>query len=84
MRALKALIALLFLLAGAVLGVLNQQTVVIDLLFSQMQARLGLLVLSCVFFGALIGGALASLGLLFNKAPVLPTKPIAPESDTKP
>lgn len=71
MRALKALIALMFVLAGVVLGVLNQQTLLIDLLFTQVQARLGLLVLSCVFIGALIGGALVSLGLLTKKRPAL-------------
>jgi uncharacterized integral membrane protein len=71
MRALKALIALMFVLAGVVLGVLNQQTLLIDLLFTQVQARLGLLVLSCIFIGALIGGALVSLGLLTKKRPAL-------------
>jgi uncharacterized integral membrane protein len=84
MRALKALIALLFLLAGAVLGVLNQQTVVIDLLFSQMQVRLGLLVLSCVFFGALMGGALVSLGIIFKKTPLLPSKSNTAENGPTP
>lgn len=62
MRALKAIIALLFVLAGIVLGALNQQVISVDLFFAHYQAHLGLTLLLCVLAGAVIGGALASLG----------------------
>ena len=42
MRALKAIIALLFVLAGIIIGALNQQSVDIDLLFFHYQAHIGL------------------------------------------
>ncbi|MCE2868664.1 MAG: lipopolysaccharide assembly protein LapA domain-containing protein [Gammaproteobacteria bacterium] len=67
MRALKAIIALLFVLAGITLGALNQQTISIDLFFVRYQAHLGLALLLCVLAGAVIGGALASISLLTDK-----------------
>jgi lipopolysaccharide assembly protein A len=68
MRALKAIIALLFVLAGIVLGALNQHVVAIDLFFARYQARVGLILLLCILGGAIIGGALVSVGLLASKA----------------
>ena len=41
MRVLKALIALLFAVAGLLIGALNRQTVDIDLFFTRIQAHLG-------------------------------------------
>ncbi|MEY3068978.1 MAG: hypothetical protein RLZZ456_677 [Pseudomonadota bacterium] len=67
MRALKAIIALLFVLAGIALGALNQQTISIDLFFVRYQAHLGLALLLCALAGAVIGGALASISLLTDK-----------------
>lgn len=67
MRALKAIIALLFVLAGISLGALNQQTISVDLFFARYQAHLGLALLLCVLAGAVIGGALASVGLISSK-----------------
>ncbi|MEY3373177.1 MAG: hypothetical protein RLZZ537_1645 [Pseudomonadota bacterium] len=67
MRALKAIIALLFVLAGIALGALNQQTISIDLFFVRYQAHLGLALLLCVLAGTVIGGALASISLLTDK-----------------
>lgn len=72
MRALKAIIALMFAMAGILIGALNQQTVEINLGFSHYQSRLGLLLLLCVLFGAVLGGALASLGLLLRGGAWLP------------
>ncbi len=67
MRALKAIIALMFVIAGIIIGALNQQSVEIDLFFFHYQASLGLVLLLCVLAGALLGGALASIGLLLAK-----------------
>lgn len=67
MRVLKALIALLFAVAGLLIGALNRQTVDIDLFFTRIQAHLGLVLLLCVLAGAVVGGALASVGLLLNR-----------------
>lgn len=67
MRALKAIIALMFVIAGIVIGALNQQSVAIDLFFFHYQASLSLVLLLCVLAGALLGGALASIGLLLAK-----------------
>ena len=70
MRALKAIIALLFVLAGIGIGALNQQTISVDLFFARYQAHLGLALLLCVLAGTVIGGALASLSLLTDKRSV--------------
>ncbi len=67
MRALKAIIALLFVLAGLVVGALNQQLVDIDLIFIHYQAHFGLALIISVLIGALIGGALVSASLLFKQ-----------------
>ena len=67
MRALKAIIALMFVIAGIIIGALNQQSVEIDLFFFHYQAQLGLVLLLSVLGGALLGGALASIGLLLAK-----------------
>ncbi|WP_395771628.1 lipopolysaccharide assembly protein LapA domain-containing protein [Arenimonas sp.] len=80
MRALKAIIALLFVLAGISLGALNQQTISIDLFFVRYQAHLGLALLLCVLAGAVIGGALASISLLTDKAAVPKSAKTIPES----
>lgn len=79
MRALKAIIALLFVLAGIALGALNQQTITIDLFFARYQAHLGLALLLCVLAGAVIGGALASISLLADRRSML--KPVKAASE---
>lgn len=66
MRTLKAIIALLFAITGILIGALNQQVVDINLVFTHYQAHLGLVLLLCVLFGAVLGGALASVGLLLR------------------
>lgn len=87
MRTLKAIIALLFALAGILIGALNQQVVDINLVFMQYQAHLGLVLLLCMLFGAVLGGALASVGLLLRSAQWPPGKPqnrSEPMQDSKP
>ena len=66
MRTLKAIIALLFAVTGILIGALNQQVVDIHLIFTHYQAHLGLVLLLCMLFGAVLGGALASVGLLLR------------------
>lgn len=66
MRAIKAIIALLFAIAGILIGALNQQVVDINLIFMDYQARLGLVLLLCLLSGAVLGGVLASVGLLLR------------------
>ena len=79
MRALKAIIALLFVLAGIALGALNQQTISVDLFFARYQAHLGLALLLCVLAGAVIGGALASVGLISGRTPAPKAAPMRTE-----
>ena len=67
MRALKAIIALLFVLAGIVIGALNQQSVDIDLFFFHYQSHIGLALILSLLSGAVIGGALVSISLLFKQ-----------------
>ena len=81
MRALKAIIALMFAMAGILIGALNQQVVEINLGFNHYQANLGLTLLLCVLVGAVLGGALASLGLLLRDGRWLPAKPQGAQSD---
>ena len=69
MRTLKAIIALLFALTGILIGALNQQVVDIHLIFTHYQAHLGLVLLLCMLFGAILGGVLASFGLLLRGNP---------------
>lgn len=69
MRTLKAIIALLFALTGILIGALNQQVVDIHLIFTHYQAHLGLVLLLCMLFGAILGGVLASVGLLLRGTP---------------
>jgi uncharacterized integral membrane protein len=79
MRALKAVIALLFVVAGIFLGALNQQLIEIDLFFTLYQAPLGLTLIVSLLIGAIIGGALASFSLYLSrnskKAPVSKAQP---------
>ena len=66
MRAVKAVIALFFIIAGIIIGALNQQVVEIDLFFAHTQAHFGLALLISLLIGALLGGALVSFSLLFK------------------
>ncbi len=64
MRPLRILIALLFVALGAAVGGLNPQRVALDLGFAGIEAGLGVLVLSALLVGALIGGLILSLGVV--------------------
>ena len=64
MRLLKILIALLFVAFGAAVGGLNPQRVALDLGLAGIEAGLGVLLLSALLLGALIGGLILSLGVV--------------------
>ncbi len=68
MRAIKAIIALLFVVSGIFLGALNQQVVEIDWFFAHYSAPLGLSLILCLLIGTILGGALSSVSwFLKNK-----------------
>lgn len=56
MRLIKALIAFCFVVLGVIFGALNRQHVHVDLWFETMDARLGLVLLTVLLLGALVGG----------------------------
>jgi uncharacterized integral membrane protein len=56
MRLLRALIALLCLLLGLVLGVLNADPVAVDLGLIEVRAGLGVILLCTLSAGVLLGG----------------------------
>lgn len=65
MRLLKALIALLFVVAGVLFGALNRATVDIELGFHTITgASLGTTLLCAVLAGALLAGAVLSVGVI--------------------
>src|SRR5690606_11552347 len=55
MRLIKSLIALCFVALGVVVGALNKQPVVVDLWLREVQGRLGLVLLTVLLAGALLG-----------------------------
>ena len=56
MRALRALLAVLFLGVGLAIGALNPQAVAIDLGFSILHASLGVALLLTLLAGVIAGG----------------------------
>ena len=56
MRPFRALIAIVFLAAGVVIGALNAQPAVLDLGISKVQAGLGVILLTTLLAGVLLGG----------------------------
>jgi putative membrane protein len=56
MRPLRALIAIVFLMLGLVLGVLNAQPAIVDLGVIEVRAGLGVIVLCALSAGVLLGG----------------------------
>ena len=66
MRAIKAIIALLFVVSGIFLGALNQLVVEIDWFFAHYSAPLGLSLILCLLIGTILGVALSSVSWFFN------------------
>jgi lipopolysaccharide assembly protein A len=56
MRPLRALVAVLFLIVGIVLGALNPTPVAVDLGLFHIRAGLGVVLLSTLLAGVLVGG----------------------------
>ena len=72
MRALRALLAVLFLGVGLAIGALNPQPVAIDLGFSILHASLGVVLLLTLLAGVIAGGlVLAASTLLPRRARLL-------------
>lgn len=65
MRLIKSLFALCFVVLGVVFGALNKQLVHVDLWFATMDSRLGLLLLSVLLAGALIGGVVVMASVVW-------------------
>jgi lipopolysaccharide assembly protein A len=56
MRPFRALIAIVFLAAGVVIGALNAQPAIVDLGIAKVQAGLGVILLGTLLVGVLLGG----------------------------
>lgn len=56
MNTVRLLIALFFLAAGLVIGVLNTQPIVLKLLFTDIPTSSGVAIILSLLFGVLIGG----------------------------
>jgi len=65
MRLIKALFALLFIAFGVIFGALNKQTVHVDLWLRSFDVRLGLILLTVLLAGALIGGLVVTAGVVW-------------------
>ena len=65
MRFFKALFALLFIAVGVVFGALNQAQVHVDLWFRAFDARLGFTLLAVLLSGALLGGLVVTVGVVW-------------------
>ena len=65
MRLIKSLIALCFIAMGVIFGALNQQAVHVDLWLRSFDSRLGLVLLSVLLLGALLGGLAVTAGVVW-------------------
>jgi uncharacterized integral membrane protein len=65
MRVIKSLLAVLFVLAGVAFGALNRQSVHVDVWLRGFEMRVGLLLLTVLLCGALLGGAAVTVGVVW-------------------
>jgi lipopolysaccharide assembly protein A len=65
MRLIKSLIALCFVAMGVIFGALNRQPVHVDLWFRSFDGRLGLVLLTVLLLGALLGGLAVTAGVVW-------------------
>ncbi len=65
MRLIKSLLAIAFVLIGLVFGALNRQLVHVDVWISTFSLQLGLLLLSVLLVGAMLGGAAVTAGVVW-------------------
>ena len=75
MRALRALLAVLFLGVGLAIGALNPQSVAIDLGFSILHASLGVALLLTLLAGDHAGGLVLAASTLLPRRGRLPRDP---------
>ena len=64
MRLLRILSAVVFIALGIALGALNPQTVVLDLGITTLHAGLGVVLLTALLLGAILGGLALALGVI--------------------
>ena len=65
MRLIKSIIALCFVARGVIFGALNRQDVHVDLWFRSVDGRLGLVLLTVLLLGALLGGLAVTAGVVW-------------------
>lgn len=81
MRLIRLAVAVLFLLSGGVLGVLNMQPIRLDLGLTQIDAALGVLVIVLLLAGTLLGAALLALDVLLPMRRRLHVPPAQPSAN---
>jgi putative membrane protein len=65
MRLIKSLLGLLLFVFGLVFGALNKQSVQVDFWFRSVEARLGTALLIVLLIGALLGGLVVTVGVVW-------------------
>lgn len=65
MRLLQLLVALLFIVAGIVVGALNPQSMTLDFYFARLHLGVGVALLSALLAGALLGGLAITIGVVW-------------------
>jgi uncharacterized integral membrane protein len=65
MRLLQLLIALLFVVAGVLVGALNPQSMNLDFYYRHVEVGVGVGILSAVLAGALLGGFAVTIGVVW-------------------
>ncbi len=64
MNSLRLVVALILLLVGVVIGVLNTQPIVLKLLFADIQTSSGVAILLSLLSGVILGGVIILLTLV--------------------
>ena len=65
MRLIKSIVALMFVALGVAFGALNRQVVHLDLGYAQYDVRLGLVLITVLLAGALLGGLVVTAGVVW-------------------
>jgi uncharacterized integral membrane protein len=65
MRLIKSVLGLLLFVFGLVFGALNKQSVQVDFWFRSVEARLGTALLIVLLIGALLGGLVVTVGVVW-------------------
>lgn len=88
MNVFRLIVALLFLAAGLLIGVLNTQPITLKLLFAQIETSSGVAIILSLLAGVIIGGLIAIATLVWplytklrkanKQAATAPTAPAGP------